>query len=273
MEMSNIQLYKYNNATTHMNKNYNQTKTLMKLHETNQNVLHGERHWCYLKPINLCAIFCYHNQLMVQIVCFLPICWPVESQGCHNIVKVFLIFISAVTIHHMLHHIINLFLRDGTQETSSTMVFCSRFLNMALSSGGKAEEIFTAIDGCMSSHEILWENCVAVGVDNTNVNVGKNNSIMMCGKAKNDSVYISGCQCHVVHNTSAAAAAALGNVTGFDIEDLMVDIYFWFNYSTKCKSVLAEYTEFCDQDYRKTPKHVSTRWLSLETTITRALKQ
>lgn len=50
------------------------------------------------------------------------------------------------------------------------------FLDMALSSGGKAEEIFTAIDGCMLSYEILWENCVAVGINNTNVNVGKNNS-------------------------------------------------------------------------------------------------
>ncbi len=53
----------------------------------------------------------------------------------------------------------------------------------------------------------------------------------------------------------------------------MVDVYFWFDYSTKRKSIPAEYTEFCNQEYRKILKHVSTRWLSLEKTITRVLKQ
>jgi hypothetical protein len=38
-----------------------------------------------------------------------------------------------------------------------------------------------------------------------------------------------------MHNTSAAAA--LRNTTGFDVEDLMVDIYYWFDYSTKRKSI------------------------------------
>ncbi len=81
----------------------------------------------------------------------------------------------------------------------------TRFLDMALSSGGTAEQVFSTIDGCMSSHQIPWENCVAVAVD---VNVGKNNSIITRIKAKNNAVYFSGCQCHVVHNTAAAAAVA-----------------------------------------------------------------
>lgn len=147
------------------------------------------------------------------------------------------------------------------------------FLDMCMSSGGTAEELFTAIDDCLSSLKVPWENCVAVGVDNTNVNVGKHNSIMTRVKAKNDAVYTSGCQCHVVHNTSAAAASALTNETGFDIEDFLVDIYYWFDYSTKRKTTLAEFCEFCDQDYRKIIKHVSTRWLSLEKVVTRILKQ
>jgi hypothetical protein len=67
---------------------------------------------------------------------------------------------------------------------------------MALSTGGTAEEVFSAIDGCISSYQIPLENWVAVGVDNTNVNIGKNNSIMTRVKAKNDAVYFSGCQCH-----------------------------------------------------------------------------
>jgi len=76
-----------------------------------------------------------------------------------------------------------------------------------------------------------------------------------------------------VHNTSSAAAKAFNAETGFDVEDLLVDIYFWFVHSTKRKCQLAEYADFCDQGYRKITKHVSTRWLSLENVITRTLLQ
>ena len=76
-----------------------------------------------------------------------------------------------------------------------------------------------------------------------------------------------------MHNTSSAAAKAFNAETGFDVEDLLVDIYHWFVYSTKRKCKLAEYADFCDQGYRKIIKHVSTRWLSLEKVITRTLMQ
>ena len=36
---------------------------------------------------------------------------------------------------------------------------------------------------------------------------------------------------------------------------------------------LSEYFEFCDQDYQKVLKHVSTQWLSLERCVERALKK
>lgn len=63
--------------------------------------------------------------------------------------------------------------------------------------------------------------------------MGKNNSILTRVKQQNPSVYFNGCQCHVVHNTSAAAAKAFNAVIGFDVGDLLVDIYHWFLYSTK----------------------------------------
>ena len=53
----------------------------------------------------------------------------------------------------------------------------------------------------------------------------------------------------------------------------MVDVFYWFDHSTKRKAALAEYTEFFDQECRKILKHVSTRWLSLEKAIIRVLKQ
>ena len=121
-------------------------------------------------------------------------------------------------------------------------------LDMCLSSGSTAEKLFQGINDCLASHRIPWENCVAFSVDNTNVNMGTNNSILTRVKQQNPSVYFNGCQCHVVHNTSAAAAKAFNAVIGFDVEDLLVDIYHWFLYSTKRKCKLAEYAEFCDQE-------------------------
>ena len=61
--------------------------------------------------------------------------------------------------------------------------------------------------------------------------------------------------------------------TGFDVEDVLVDIHYWFDHTTKRKSTLAQYTEFCDQEYGKILKHVSTRWLSLEKSIIHVLVQ
>ena len=56
---------------------------------------------------------------------------------------------------------------------------------------------------------------------------------------------------HGVYNASSEEAKAFTAVTGFDVEDLVVDIFYWFDHSTKRKSKLAEYTDFCDQEFRK----------------------
>ena len=114
--------------------------------------------------------------------------------------------------------------------------------------------VFSSIDNCMSSFGISWSNCVAVGVDNTSVNVRKKNSLMTRVQQRNRSTYFNGCPCHIVHNTSAAAASAFSCTTGFEVEDMMVDLYYWFDYSTKRKNKLAS----------QIVKHVSTRWLSLK---------
>jgi hypothetical protein len=42
---------------------------------------------------------------------------------------------------------------------------------------GKAEVLFQAISDNFSQDSITWQNVIAVGLDNTNTNVGCNNSI------------------------------------------------------------------------------------------------
>ena len=77
----------------------------------------------------------------------------------------------------------------------------------------------------------------------------------------------------MVHNTAIKAAGSFQSIIGFDVEDMMVDLFYWFDKSTKRKNKMAEYCTFCDTQYREVVKHVSTRWLSLELAIQRALTQ
>ena len=62
-------------------------------------------------------------------------------------------------------------------------------------------------------------------------------------------------------------------VTNFDVEEMMIDIFYHFDKSTKRKSELANYCAFCNVEFRQVLKHVNTRWLSLEMTVTRTLQQ
>lgn len=53
----------------------------------------------------------------------------------------------------------------------------------------------------------------------------------------------------------------------------MIDNFYYFDKSTKRKCGLAGYYQFCDLEYRKIIKHISTRWLSLESAVHRTLLQ
>ena len=61
-------------------------------------------------------------------------------------------------------------------------------------------------------------------------------------------------------------------ITGFDIEELAVDISYWFDKSTKRKARLEEFCVFCNTAYKEVVSRISTRWLSLEQAITRILE-
>ena len=62
-------------------------------------------------------------------------------------------------------------------------------------------------------------------------------------------------------------------VISFDIEDHAVDLFYWFDQSSKRKSLPKEHSEFCDTDYSEIIKFISTRWLCLEICFNRELKK
>ena len=71
-------------------------------------------------------------------------------------------------------------------------------------------------------------------VDNISVNLGTRNSLIL---QEYSCVYVLGCACHILHNTSWKAASALTVATGFDIE---IDVAYGFDKSTKQKACLEE---------------------------------
>ncbi|XP_041470149.1 uncharacterized protein LOC121419757 [Lytechinus variegatus] len=149
----------------------------------------------------------------------------------------------------------------------------TQFLDMCMSSQSTAEALFNKMDEVLRRHNIQWENCVGLGVDNTSVNMGCRNSIKTRVLQKNETTYVMGCGCHIVHNTAGKASDAFEQVSGFNVEEMAIDIFYWFDKSTKRKAALLDYCIFCDQEYRRVLKHVNTRWLSLETAVSRILKQ
>ena len=147
-------------------------------------------------------------------------------------------------------------------------------LDMCTTSGrdcGTADVISQKINLVMDQYDIPWGHCIGFGVDNTSVNLGVHKSIMTHVKTKNDSCYFMGCPCHIVHNIASKGSKAFTKTSGFDVEDLCVDAFYWFDKSTKRKGVLQEFCTFCDMEYSEIVRFVSVRWLSLDAAINRIL--
>ncbi|XP_060776788.1 uncharacterized protein LOC132886247 [Neoarius graeffei] len=72
--------------------------------------------------------------------------------------------------------------------------------------------------------------------------------------------------------TSGKTPSMLKGVSSFDLEDLVVDIGYWFKGSTNRKGYLTEFCELHETEYMEILMHVSVRWLSLEHCVTRILR-
>lgn len=135
-------------------------------------------------------------------------------------------------------------------ETSKVV---TQFLDMCTTSASTAEALYNVVDGKLTElldTENPWNLCTSVGVDNTSVNIGAHNSLKSRVLQRNPAVYFSGCPCHILHNASQKAAEVFSSECGFDIEEFTIDLYYWFEKSTKRKNSLQSYCEFCDQPYR-----------------------
>jgi hypothetical protein len=117
----------------------------------------------------------------------------------------------------------------------------TRFLDMCSSHTATAEGIFGVIDRKLSELIAVpnpWDHCTSFGVDNTSTNIGVRNSIKTKVLSKNSAVFFSGCPCHILHNAAQKAAIAFTLESKFELEEFIVDLYYWFDGSTKRKNGL-----------------------------------
>ena len=138
---------------------------------------------------------------------------------------------------------------------------------------GTAEVMFDSTDAQFTKHGVSWENVSGLGVDNTNANIGNRNSYKTRVLRKNAKVVIVGCSCHILHNAAGKTSEAFAAVSNFDLENHCVDVFHWFEKSTKLKSIVKEYYDFCDVDYQEVIKYNSTRWLCTERCLNRELRK
>ena len=111
----------------------------------------------------------------------------------------------------------------------------AQLLDMGACKECTAEALFNNIDSILRENKVDWENFVAIGLDNTAVNVGKRNFNMTQVLAKNKNIFIYGCPSHIIHNTENKAAEQFSEVSGFYVEDFLVDLFHWFDKSSKRK--------------------------------------
>ena len=110
---------------------------------------------------------------------------------------------------------------------------------------------------------VSWEQCVSIGLDNTNVNVGVKNSIKSRVQRRNKSCFIVGCNCHLARSVASnGGSSSYNRVSGFDIADHMVDLYYYFKSSTRRKGILLAFLRFLDMEWEGLGKYVTTRSLS-----------
>jgi hypothetical protein len=120
----------------------------------------------------------------------------------------------------------------------------SQLLDMGANKESTAEALFNNIDRVFQENQISWQNCVALSVDNTVVNVGKRNSIKSRVLKTNPNIFVNGCPCHIIHNTVCKAAEMFSTVSGFDVEDFLVDLFHWFDKSSKRKVSIHKLNSF-----------------------------
>ena len=119
----------------------------------------------------------------------------------------------------------------------------TNFFDMNLLKGQEAliaKTMFDRVDAQLQNSVIPWDNFIGIGLDNINVNTIQLNLT----QKKHKNIVVAACPCHI-HNAS----------------HLFEYTCFYMNDHCEEKYILNEYFLFCEMEYPKVMKFISTYWL------------
>lgn len=146
---------------------------------------------------------------------------------------------------------------------------CTLLLSLLECTDNTGQGIFSVIDKEFISLGISWDNCIAFSSDNANTMIGVNKGVFSFCNTKNPSMILQGCSCHLIHLAAQKASSQLC----VNIEQFLVQIFYFLEKSSKRLNTLKVYQELCGTKSHKILKCVSTRWLSLLECVQRILEQ
>jgi len=154
---------------------------------------------------------------------------------------------------------------DMKQVTSS-------YLSLVEMESCDAEALTNAVKTTLHSKGLDIKNLCGIGTDNTSVMVGINNGVYVKLKQEIPSLIHIPCICHSLQlAVSAAAAETLPR----NIDFLIRETYNWFSHSTLRQAQYKNLFKAINDghDPLKIVKACATRWLSIETAVSRILTQ
>lgn len=144
-------------------------------------------------------------------------------------------------------------------STELSIVNCVLLSVKSLQGAATGKNIGEMIVATLTEGKIPLENCIALGSDNAAVMTGSKNGVAAILKLHQENVIVLGCACHLLHLAAEKGSKGLQ----MNVDEILVDIYYYLDKSSKRKDRLKEFQKLCDTDVKKVLKHVCTRWLSL----------
>jgi len=172
---------------------------------------------------------------------------------------------------------------DGSNDTDSKMhpiivtyfdeksgLISSGLLNLnPIKDRSTGKNIAQSIIQVFEKLDIPIKNCIAFGADNAPVMLGEKSGVAFFLKEKHREIIPIGCSCHLINLAAQKAAAVLPA----DIEQTVIDIFYFLEKSANRKESLKEFQRLHNTEIRKILKHVPTRWLSLNKCLGRLVGQ
>ena len=131
------------------------------------------------------------------------------------------------------------------------------------------ENILKVLDCALQESGLKWEDGLTFSCDNASVMTRNNKGVSAFIHKENPDVYLNGCPCHLLHIAAKTATKEFS----VDVEEQLVDIFFYLDKSSKQKKRIYHFQQQCGTSFHAIFKHGATRWLSLQACIKRMIEQ